>query len=87
MAEASFVKLTPDEKDTPYLTLTGELWGVFCEELGENWPMLQHWTVLKYPQLICVQAIQSKSLNWREIISPLTKQTDPLIATLPVNES
>ena len=25
-------------KDTPYLALTGELWGVFCEDLGENWP-------------------------------------------------
>ena len=23
--------------DTPYLTLTGELWGVTCEDLGENW--------------------------------------------------
>ena len=25
-------------KDTPYLTLTGELWGVFCEDIEENWP-------------------------------------------------
>ena len=25
-------------KDTPYLALTGELWGVFCEYLRENWP-------------------------------------------------
>ena len=24
-------------KDTPYLTLKGELWGVFCEDMGENW--------------------------------------------------
>ena len=24
-------------KDTPYLALTGKLWGVFCEDLGENW--------------------------------------------------
>ena len=23
--------------DTPYLALTGELWGVYCEDLGENW--------------------------------------------------
>ena len=23
---------------SPYLALTGELWGVCCEELGENWP-------------------------------------------------
>ena len=26
------------KKDTPYLALTGELWGVFCEDFGENWP-------------------------------------------------
>ena len=25
-------------KDTPYLALTGELWGIFCEYLWENWP-------------------------------------------------
>ena len=25
-------------KDIPYLVLTGELWGVFCENFQENWP-------------------------------------------------
>ena len=25
-------------KDTPYLALTGELWGVFCDNFGENRP-------------------------------------------------
>ena len=25
-------------KDAPYLALTGELWGVFCEDLREIWP-------------------------------------------------
>ena len=24
--------------DTPYLALTGEPWGVSCEDFGENWP-------------------------------------------------
>ena len=24
--------------DAPYLAPTGELWGVFCEYLLENWP-------------------------------------------------
>ena len=24
-------------KNTPYHTLTGELWGICCEDLGENW--------------------------------------------------
>ena len=23
-------------RDSPYLTLMGELWGVYCEEFGEN---------------------------------------------------
>ena len=26
------------KKDTPYLALTGELWAVFSEDFGENWP-------------------------------------------------
>ena len=25
------------QKNTPYLTLTGELWSGFCEYLWENW--------------------------------------------------
>ena len=24
--------------DTPHLALTGELWGVYCEDFVENWP-------------------------------------------------
>ena len=35
-------------KDTPYLALTGELWGVYCDNLEENWP-LYNGTVLTYP--------------------------------------
>ena len=23
---------------TPYLALTGELWDVYCEDLGDTWP-------------------------------------------------
>ena len=30
----SDLKLTTD---IPYLALTGELWGVYCEDLGQNW--------------------------------------------------
>ena len=26
------------EKDTTYVALTDELWGVFCEYLWDNWP-------------------------------------------------
>ena len=25
-------------KNTSYLALTGELWSVYCEEIGETWP-------------------------------------------------
>ena len=36
MAEhKSNIRLT---KDTPYLALTVEMWGIFCEDLEENWP-------------------------------------------------
>ena len=31
--------------DTPHLTLMGEMWGVNCEDSGENWPR-QHGTAL-----------------------------------------
>ena len=30
--------LTKNTKDIPYLALTGELWGIFCEYLWENLP-------------------------------------------------
>ena len=36
--EAEYQSEAGSTKDTPYLTLTGELWGVFCEYLSENWP-------------------------------------------------
>ena len=26
-----------DTKDTSYLALTGELWGIYCEYVGGNW--------------------------------------------------
>ena len=31
----SYIRIT---RDTPYLALTGELWGIYCEDLGEKWP-------------------------------------------------
>ena len=49
---------------TPYLALSGELWGIYCEDFGENWPHYnstplyyvmiywtmrwKHWTVFVY---------------------------------------
>ena len=35
--EIEYQSDTGSTKDTLYLTLTGELWGVFCEYLSENW--------------------------------------------------
>ena len=37
MTEAKYKTEVIFTKDTPYITLVGELWGVFCEDLGENW--------------------------------------------------
>ena len=36
-AEAEYQSDAGSTKDTPYLVLPGELWGVFCEYLWENW--------------------------------------------------
>ena len=37
MTEAEYTKEFENTKDTPYLTLTGERWGVFCKYFSENW--------------------------------------------------
>ena len=36
-SEAEYQSDAESTKDTSYLILTGELWGVFCEYLWENW--------------------------------------------------
>ena len=36
--EAGYQSDAESTKDSPYLALMGELWGVFCEYFGENWP-------------------------------------------------
>ena len=43
-------------KDTPYLFLTGELWSVYCEEFGVNWPRyngtaLYVWNQLEFTEI------------------------------------
>ena len=35
--EAEYQSDSESTKDTPYLALTAEPWGVFCEYLWENW--------------------------------------------------
>ena len=38
MTEMKYAPEVIFTKDTTYLALTGELWGVFCEDMGGNWP-------------------------------------------------
>ena len=38
MTEAKYASEVIFTKVIPYLALTGKLWGVFCEDLGENQP-------------------------------------------------
>ena len=38
MTELKYASKVIFTEDTPYLALTGELRGVFCENFGENWP-------------------------------------------------
>ena len=40
--------------DTPYLPLTGELWGDYCEELGENWQRFKGTALYKQDPLSIV---------------------------------
>ena len=39
-----------------YLVQTGDLWGVYCEEIGENWPRYNgttlYWTEVMHLHLI-----------------------------------
>ena len=35
MIEAKHASDAISTKDNPYLALTGQLWGVFCEDLGD----------------------------------------------------
>ena len=38
MTGAKYKSEFESTKYIPDLALTGELWGVFCENFGENWP-------------------------------------------------
>ena len=38
VTEAEYKSEFEHTKDTPYFALTGEIWGVFCEDFEENWP-------------------------------------------------
>ena len=38
MTEVKYAFEVISTKDIPYFALMAELWGDFCEDLGENWP-------------------------------------------------
>ena len=54
----SNIRLT---KDNPYLALTGELWGVFCEDFEENWPRFNgtalYTAIMELPNCVAVKTV------------------------------
>ena len=50
--------------DTPYPALTGELWGVFCEYLWENWSRYNN-TALYYAKKMAGRIIKKASAKNR----------------------
>ena len=53
--------------DTPYLALTGELWAVYCKDMGENWPRYNG-TALYY--VLCWQW-NREHVGWMGLTNPL----------------
>ena len=45
MAEVEYKSECEFTKDTWYLALMSELWGVFCEDSWENWLFIQQWLI------------------------------------------
>ena len=78
----SDLKLTTD---TPYLTLTGELWGVYCEDFVENWPHYNGTALYPYSMLntlvhsyiaaihpcfhTCILLFFNSALCWSNLVS------------------
>ena len=48
MTETKYAWKVIFTKDTSYLTFMGELWVVFCEDLGENWRVMTTPHCIKY---------------------------------------
>ena len=48
--------------DTPYLTLKDELWGVYCEHFGENWPCYNSTALYIDTLLQC--GVHTGTLRW-----------------------
>ena len=60
--EAEYLSDAGSKKDTPYLALSGELWGDFSEYLWENWPRYNGTALYMYnrpPLLTCEDELWS----------------------------
>ena len=78
-----------NRKSTPYLALTGELWGVFCENFGENWsrynvtalynqfPGWMNW-YQKSDSKICLQSIFPSLLSQKSVWQHCVVDTVPV---------
>ena len=51
--------------DTAYLALMGELWCVYCEDLGENWP--RYIGTARYSTLVKYAYIRQQFLPYQHI--------------------
>ena len=60
--EAKYQSDAGSTKDTPYLTLTGELWGVFWEYLWEKW--LRYNGTALYAG--CYHKEYDEDINWQK---------------------
>ena len=61
-----YQSVTGSTKDTPSLTLTGELWGVFCEYLWGKWPAPLMW--LYCNQRRCCYTSMVPVVWWRNLM-------------------
>ena len=82
--EAEYQSDAGSTNDTLYLALMGELWGVFCEYLSENWPHFNGTTLyLNIDRLKrIIQYFVPKPTNFSLLVYALVLQ-DPYVAHLP----
>ena len=69
--------------DTPYLALTGELWGVYRENLGENWPRYNGTALYVISDWgNCLAMNRQEAINWSNADQDVWRH----IASLGLNE-
>ena len=62
-------------KDNPNVTLTGELWDVFCEDLGENRPRyngtalyIVWWEWIQYQACVMIEHVAPTSIAGTSVL-------------------